>query len=72
MSELVKESGVVEKFDSRRGYGFITRENEEPNIFVHYTNILGEGYRELNPGQKVTFEVGESPKGPTALNVEPE
>lgn len=69
MDELVKESGIVEKFDSKRGFGFITRENDEPNIFVHFTNIVGDGYKELTAGQKVEFEVGDSPKGPTALNV---
>jgi len=68
MSE-VRETGIVEHFDPKRGFGFITRENEKPNIFVHFTNITGEGYKELSKGQKVSFEVGESPKGPTALNV---
>lgn len=67
--ELVKESGIVEKFDSKRGFGFITRENDQPNIFVHFTNIVGDGYKELTAGQNVKFEVGDSPKGPTALNV---
>jgi CspA family cold shock protein len=68
MSE-VRETGMVEHFDSKRGFGFITRENNKPNIFVHFTNINGDGYRELTKGQRVSFEVGDSPKGPTALNV---
>lgn len=72
MSEVTREFGIVERFDARRGFGFITREKSKPNIFVHFTNIKGEGYKELMPGQKVSFEVGESPKGPTALNVEAE
>lgn len=71
MSEI-RENGIVDKFDSKRGYGFITRENDKPNIFVHFSNIQKEGYKELSVGQKVSFEVGESPKGPTALNVVPE
>jgi len=71
MSE-VRESGIVEKFDAKRGYGFITRDNEEPNLFVHYTSIQAEGYKELKTGQKVTFDVGSTPKGPAALNVVPE
>lgn len=71
MSE-VRESGIVEKFDARRGFGFITREDDKPNIFVHYTNINGEGYKELKPDEKVTFVVGDTEKGPTALEVERE
>jgi len=72
MSTAVRESGVVEKFDSKRGYGFITRDNDEPNLFVHFSNIQVEGYKELTKGQKVTFEVGSTAKGPAALNVIPE
>jgi len=68
----VRESGIVEKFDAKRGYGFITRDNNEPNLFVHFTNIKAEGYRELTKGQKVSFEVGNTDKGPAALNVIPE
>jgi len=68
----VRETGTVEKFDAKRGYGFITRENNEPNLFVHFSNILAEGYKELTKGQKVTFEVGTTAKGPAALNVIPE
>jgi CspA family cold shock protein len=68
----VRESGIVEKFDAKRGYGFITRDNNEPNLFVHFTNIKAEGYRELTKGQRVSFEVGSTEKGPAALNVVPE
>jgi len=69
MNEVTRESGVVEKFDSKRGFGFITRENNESNIFVHYSEIQGEGYKELNAGQKVTFEAKQTEKGPAAFNV---
>jgi len=71
MSE-VRETGVVEKFDAKRGYGFITRDNNEPNLFVHFSNIEVDGYKELTKGQKVSFEVGSTPKGPAALSVVPE
>lgn len=71
MSE-VRETGVVEKFDAKRGYGFITRDNNEPNIFVHFSNINVEGYKELTKGQRVSFEVGNTEKGDAALNVVPE
>ena len=67
-----RESGVVKWFNNARGYGFITR-SEEPDsnddIFVHYRNIRGEGYKSLTEGQKVEFELLRGDKGLQAEDV---
>jgi CspA family cold shock protein len=60
--------GTVKFFNNEKGYGFISREDGE-DVFVHYSNIAGEGYRSLVEGQAVEFEVGPGRKGPEALNV---
>ena len=60
--------GVVKWFDSNKGYGFITTPEGE-DVFVHYTFIPGDGYRKLEQGEKVVFELVKSHKGPQARNV---
>ena len=60
--------GTVKFFNSEKGYGFISVEGGE-DVFVHYSNIDGSGYRSLDEGQTVEFEVGAGRKGPEALNV---
>lgn len=62
------ETGTVKWFNSAKGYGFISR-NEGNDLFVHYNSIVGDGYRTLEEGDKVEFEVGEGPKGPQAVSV---
>jgi CspA family cold shock protein len=62
------ETGTVKWFNSSKGYGFITRE-EGDDVFVHYNAIEGDGYRSLDEGDKVQFEVEESPKGLQASKV---
>ncbi len=62
------ETGVVKWFNGAKGYGFIKRESGE-DVFVHYKSIIGEGYRTLNEGDKVQFEVERGPKGLQASNV---
>jgi CspA family cold shock protein len=64
------QSGTVKFFNNEKGYGFISREGEE-DVFVHFSNIAGDGYRSLEEGQAVEFEVGPGRKGPEALNVRP-
>ncbi len=62
--------GIVKWFNEQKGYGFIQREDKEKDVFVHYSAIQGNGFRTLKEGQKVRFNVEDSPKGPTAKNVE--
>ena len=66
MSERIV--GTVKWFNTSKGYGFISRENG-PDVFVHYSAIQSEGFRNLNEGQKVEFEVEQGNKGPQATNV---
>jgi CspA family cold shock protein len=61
-------TGRVKWFDDAKGYGFIERDEGE-DVFVHYTSIVGEGYRTLTEGSEVEFDVEEDPKGPRATNV---
>jgi CspA family cold shock protein len=61
-------NGTVKFFNNEKGYGFISRDGED-DVFVHFSNIVGEGYRSLEEGQAVEFEVGPGRKGPEALNV---
>ncbi|MCD6594343.1 cold-shock protein [bacterium] len=61
--------GRIKRFDEKKGYGFIEWENGGPDVFVHYSDIVGEGYRSLSPGDEVEFDLAEGEKGPKALNV---
>jgi len=63
------QSGTVKWFNNKKGFGFIERE-DGTDIFVHYTAIQGNGFKSLEEGEKVTFEVTEGPKGLQATNVE--
>jgi CspA family cold shock protein len=66
MSE--RETGTVKWFDAKKGYGFINREDGE-DVFIHYSSIQGTGYRVLQDGQKVEFEVVQGKKGLEATNL---
>ncbi|HET9225451.1 MAG TPA: cold-shock protein [Thermoanaerobaculia bacterium] len=61
--------GTVKWFNNAKGYGFIQSEVGGEDVFVHHTAILSEGYRTLNQGEKVNFEVIQGPKGLQARNV---
>ena len=63
------EEGTVKWFNDAKGYGFISRTNGGGDVFVHHTAILGDGFRSLTQGQRVSFEVVDGPKGPQARNV---
>jgi cold shock protein len=63
-------TGIVKWFNPDKGYGFITQDNG-PDVFVHFSAIAGEGYRNLDENQKVEFDVTQGPKGPQAANVRP-
>jgi CspA family cold shock protein len=62
--------GKVKWFNPRKGYGFIEREDGQGDVFVHFQDIVGDGYRTLQEGDRVKFEVTQSPKGDKATNVE--
>lgn len=64
-----RASGTVKWFNNARGYGFITCGDESDDVFVHYRNIRGEGYRSLSEGQSVEFELLEGDKGLQADDV---
>jgi cold shock protein len=62
------EKGTVKWFNNAKGYGFIKRENGE-DVFVHFKSIVGEGYKSLNEGDAVQFDVEQGSKGLQAVNV---
>lgn len=64
----MREQGVVKWFNATKGYGFIRRESGE-DVFVHFSAIEGDGYKSLNEGQPVEFEVVRGPKGLQAARV---
>lgn len=64
----MKEQGTVKWFNPAKGYGFISRPSGE-DVFVHFSAIQGEGYRNLNEGQAVEFDLANGPKGLQAENV---
>lgn len=64
-------TGTVKWFNDSKGFGFLTRDDGEKDVFVHFSAIQGDGFKSLVEGQKVEFEVVESPKGPAAENVVP-
>jgi CspA family cold shock protein len=66
---MVVAEGIVKWFNDKKGYGFISMD-EGQDVFVHYSSILGTGFRSLYEGQRVRFEVEESDKGPQAVQVE--
>lgn len=66
MSERI--TGVVKWFNSQKGYGFIEREGG-PDVFVHYTAVVGQGWRNLEEGDRVEFSITQGPKGPQASEV---
>ena len=62
-------SGKVKWFDNKRGFGFIAQESGQ-DVFVHHSSIMGTGYKTLQEGEQVSFEIIDSEKGPKAQNVQ--
>jgi len=71
-TEVERFDGLVKWFNAERGYGFVTKDEDETEYFVHYSYISMEGYKTLKAGQKVTFELVETEKGIQAQNIIPE
>jgi CspA family cold shock protein len=64
-------TGTVKWFNDQKGYGFIVPDDGGDDLFVHHSNIMMEGFRTLQEGQKVDYEAAEGRKGPEATNVKP-
>ncbi len=67
---MATTTGTVKWFNADKGFGFIEQENG-PDVFVHFRSIVGDGFKTLNEGQRVQFEVTQGQKGPQAENVTP-
>jgi cold shock protein len=65
----MRTTGQVKWFNAEKGFGFISRENGEKDCFVHHSAIQGDGYKSLDEGEKVEFDVVQGQKGPAAENV---
>ena len=63
--------GTVKWFSDEKGFGFITPDEPGKDLFVHFSNISGNGFRTLAEGAQVSYEAEEGPKGPSAVNVQP-
>ena len=61
--------GTVKWFNAEKGFGFIAPDGGAPDVFVHFSALTGSGYRTLEDGQRVEFDVVQGPKGPQAANV---
>ncbi|AFU19445.1 MULTISPECIES: transcription antiterminator/RNA stability regulator CspE [Actinobacillus] len=66
---MSKATGIVKWFNSTKGFGFITPDQGGKDIFVHFSGIVGSNFRTLEEGAKVEFEVQDSDRGPSAVNV---
>jgi len=64
-------TGAVKWFSAEKGFGFITPDDGSADVFVHFSAITGEGYRNLEENQKVEYDVTQGQKGPQAANVRP-
>ncbi len=61
-------NGTVKWFNDRKGFGFIEQQNG-PDVFVHHSGIVSNGFKSLDEGDQVTFDIEQGPKGPSATNV---
>ncbi|MDH5589698.1 MAG: cold shock domain-containing protein [Gemmatimonadota bacterium] len=66
---MMRTTGTVKWFNDQKGFGFITPEDGSKDCFVHHSAIQSDGFRSLNEGDRVEFEITEGPKGPAAENV---
>jgi CspA family cold shock protein len=64
-------TGTVKWFSDDKGFGFITPDDQSKDLFVHHSSIVGDGYRSLTEGAKVSYDAESGDKGPKAVNVQP-
>lgn len=64
-----QSTGTVKWFNAEKGFGFITQDNGEADVFAHFRAIVGDGYKSLDEGQKVSFDIEQGPKGLQAANI---
>jgi CspA family cold shock protein len=64
-------TGTVKWFNTEKGFGFITPDDGSADVFAHYSAIQSAGYKSLNEGQKVEYDLAQGPKGPQAANIRP-
>ena len=69
MDDNGRTMGIVQWFSRVKGYGFVRPDGQEEDVFVHYSAIRGDGYRNLSEGQRVEFTMEDTPKGPQAVDV---
>ena len=69
-SSPARSSGVVKWFNDAKGFGFITRDDGQGDVFIHFSNIAGTGFKTLSDGARVTFDIVPGPKGEQATNVQ--
>src|SRR5262249_40349987 len=72
LRETGMASGTVKWFNGEKGFGFIEQDGGGPDVFAHYSNIDASGFRSLEEGQRVTFDVTQGQKGPQAEHIRPE
>ena len=66
---MTMAEGSVKWFNENKGFGFIEVDGQEKDVFVHHSAITMQGFRTLNEGQRVSFDIEQGPKGPSAVNV---